>query len=208
MTLRKHAKEMIAFANGRKVERRYILLSGEWSDWKELKLSIGRSIIFYEGEDYEYRIALEDWQQELVDAVKAGKVVEFEAPSGWMLSDLNRTPDTYTWNNSHKRKDFRIRPEKNDERDEELLEQLYWEFDSDRKKYPENERIRFKGKLRYFANMKLQRVKPDVVYFIYAGANDFSCCMLAPSKEKLPGHNLKLTFDGETSDSKSVELLR
>lgn len=39
----------------------------------------------------------------------------------------------------------------NFEDQEELLEQLYWEFDSERKKQPENERILFKGKLRFFA---------------------------------------------------------
>ena len=36
---------------------------------------------------------------------------------------------------------------------EDLLEQLYWEFDADRKKHPEDERIKFKNKLRFFAGL-------------------------------------------------------
>lgn len=35
--------------------------------------------------------------------------------------------------------------------DEELLEKLYWQFDADRSANPENERLLFKGKLRYYA---------------------------------------------------------
>lgn len=101
--------------------------------------------------------------------------------------------------------EYRIKPESNDECDEELLEQLYWEFDSDRKKYPENERIRFKGKLRYFANMKLQYIKPEskpdftIEYFFKKGE------LLGAHKEQPP--NLSLTFDGETGELKSAEVL-
>ena len=46
------------------------------------------------------------------------------------------------------------------ESQEDLLEQLYWEFDADRKKQPENERIRFKGKLRFFADQVNQSKQP------------------------------------------------
>ena len=41
--------------------------------------------------------------------------------------------------------------------DEETLEELYWEFDTQRKKNPENERLIFKSKLRYYLGHELRR---------------------------------------------------
>lgn len=54
----------------------------------------------------------------------------------WLIDDLLKQLDEY---------------KVNFENHEELLEQLYWEFDNERKTQPENERIIFKGKLRFFA---------------------------------------------------------
>jgi hypothetical protein len=59
----------------------------------------------------------------------------------WLIDDLLRQLKAYQVN-------F------NDQ--EELLEQLYWEFDSERKRTPENERILFKGKMRFFAGQVTQ----------------------------------------------------
>ena len=39
---------------------------------------------------------------------------------------------------------------------EELLEQLYWDFDSERTSKPEDERILFKGKIRFFTGQVTQ----------------------------------------------------
>lgn len=47
--------------------------------------------------------------------------------------------------------------------DEDLLEALYWEFDSERKKHPENERILFKGFLRAYHSNVNRRVFPNNV---------------------------------------------
>lgn len=46
--------------------------------------------------------------------------------------------------------------------DEELLEQLYWDFDHYRNKFPENERIAFKGKLRFYASVMMGVETTDV----------------------------------------------
>lgn len=41
--------------------------------------------------------------------------------------------------------------------DEDKLEELFWEFDKQRKEHPENERNLFKGKLRSYLRHELQR---------------------------------------------------
>lgn len=40
-------------------------------------------------DDKDYRKALEDWQQELVDAVKGGKTIEFQLGGTWFEAALN-----------------------------------------------------------------------------------------------------------------------
>ena len=47
-----------------------------------------------------------------------------------------------------------------DEHDEDLLEQLYWEFDAQRKKTGD-ERISFKGKMRFYADQIRARCAED-----------------------------------------------
>jgi hypothetical protein len=59
----------------------------------------------------------------------------------WLIDDLLQQLKAYQVNFDDK---------------EELLEQLYWEFDSERKRTPENERILFKGKMRFFTGQVTQ----------------------------------------------------
>lgn len=59
----------------------------------------------------------------------------------WLIDDLSRQLKAYQVNFDDQ---------------EELLEQLYWEFDSERKANPENERILFKGKMRFFTGQVTQ----------------------------------------------------
>lgn len=65
--------------------------------------------------DSAYRIKPEprpQWQQDLIDAAKAGKVVEFyDAIAGWVESDLNKQLDLYNFGYATQ-SDFRIRPTK------------------------------------------------------------------------------------------------
>ena len=92
--------------------------------------------IVYEGTDgqleciHEYWLRMAEpprpqWQQDLIDAVKAGKVVEFGKYT-WIESDLNTKLDDYDFRR-HTQDNYRIRPEK--------VTRYLWAF-----KYPASER--------------------------------------------------------------------
>ena len=77
--------------------------------------------IVYEGTDgqleciHEYWLRMAEpprpeWQQKLIDAAKAGKVVEFGKYT-WIESDLNTKLDDYDFR-CHTQDNYRIRPEK------------------------------------------------------------------------------------------------
>jgi hypothetical protein len=60
----------------------------------------------------EYRIkpTRPQWQQDLIDAVKSGKVVEFESGGIWFPCRINDDPNSYDFRSSPVTK-YRIKPE-------------------------------------------------------------------------------------------------
>lgn len=77
--------------------------------------------------------------------------------------------------------------------DEELLEQLYWEFDAARSKKSENERLMFKSKLRWFASKyaeetvnKLRRTENELVQTRNNHRNEVKRAALLKERPDLP----------------------
>ena len=99
----KHAELIIAWANGAEIECGY-----GYEHWIDAPCPSW-------AEDMFYRIKPKprpQWQQNLIDAAKAGKVVEFyDVIAGWVESDLNKQLDLYNFGYATQ-SDFRIRPTK------------------------------------------------------------------------------------------------
>ena len=141
----KHYECIVAWAEGKQIQGR-IPGSFTWND-------ISRPCW---DESLEYRIKPErtQWQQDLIDAVKTGKVVEYLwIHSGWEVSLLNDDPDNYQFGDATLDK-YRIKPEP-------VVRD--WMVEPNR--------------VTYFDNQKSTK-------------------------------NLRLTFDGETGELKSAEVLK
>ena len=97
----KHYDMIVAWAEGKKIQ----LMTGRgWEDW------IGKFSPRWDV-DLEYQIKPRtQWQQDLIDAAKAGKVVEFN-DNGWYQSNLNTDLEKYNFS-SAKHDQYRIRPTK------------------------------------------------------------------------------------------------
>lgn len=97
----KHAELIKAWADGAEIQHRY--LRKKWEDTRNPGWDC----------DFEYRIKpvpRPQWQQDLIDAAKAGKIVEFGRGT-WIKSDLNTRLDEYDFK-THIKKEYRICPEK------------------------------------------------------------------------------------------------
>ena len=99
----KHSELIKAWADGAEIE----VFSKSSDRWKLTEVPMWDAY-------YEYRIKPEprpQWQQDLIDAAKAGKVVEFNDGSDWEASCLNEQLDKYNFAGA-KQECYRIRPEK------------------------------------------------------------------------------------------------
>ena len=98
----KHAELIIAWANGAEIECGY-----GYEHWIDAPCPSW-------AEDMFYRIKPKprpQWQQNLIDAAKAGKVVEFYDGFSWGEANLNKQLDLYNFGYATQ-SDFRIRPTK------------------------------------------------------------------------------------------------
>ena len=93
-----------------------------WADGAEIEVDAGdgnwilvEPPLWFAADTYRIKTApCPQWQQDLIDAAKAGKVVEFEyadANAGWGESDLNKRLDLYNFGDATQDQ-YRIRPEK------------------------------------------------------------------------------------------------
>ena len=100
----KHAELIKAWADGAEIEY-YDTIYNVWRD-----IDINKECWY---DTAQYRIKptpRPQWQQDLIDAAKAGKVVEWYC-GGWCESKLNNIKDNYSFGDSTA-KNYRIRPEK------------------------------------------------------------------------------------------------
>jgi hypothetical protein len=96
----KHAEVIIAWANGAQIQVKAHKLA-----WEDRENPLWDT-------DSEYRIkpVHAKWQQDLIDAVKSGKVVEFESGGIWFPCRINDDPNSYDFHSSPVTK-YRIKPE-------------------------------------------------------------------------------------------------
>ena len=102
----KHAEVLIAIAEGRAVEYKKSN-SEKWSDLNQWLNPIDNGYL-------DWRVTpapRPQWQQNLIDAAKAGKVVEFYDGFSWGEANLNKQLDLYNFGYATQ-SDFRIRPTK------------------------------------------------------------------------------------------------
>ena len=98
----KHYEMIVAWAEGKQIQIQDI--DGMWSDMQYPAWGLGS----------EYRIKPEprpQWQQDLIDAAKAGKVVEIKSIDEWVLSSVNTYFDKNDFGDGEQ-EHYRIRPEK------------------------------------------------------------------------------------------------
>lgn len=156
----------------------------------------------------EFRFARPQWQRELIDAVKAGKVVEYLNHKGWVSSLINDISnlDNYVF---HVQPLYRIRPEVPQWRKDmakaiedgkvvEVLLDNEWHWSC----------VRVCDWLDPNVILTLEyrikpEPKPDVVQYMTARTNHFCSC----HDERMESNNIKIVFDGETGKPKSVMIL-
>lgn len=100
----KHAELIKAWADGAEIELQ--CADGTWTSCADKDYPNWC-------ESVPYRIKPKGWQQELLDAVKAGKVVEYTSGEHywWVRSDINDYPDSYKFGNNVESQ-YRIRSTK------------------------------------------------------------------------------------------------
>ena len=102
------------------MKHKHAELIKQWADGAEIECGYG-----YEhwidapcpswAEDMFYRIKptpRPQWQQDLIDAARSGKVVEFNDGFSWGASYLNKRLDLYTFGDATQQDQYRIRPTK------------------------------------------------------------------------------------------------
>lgn len=92
-----HYEMILKYAEGHPIESR----GGQGSIWSDDPIPAWFK-------DYEYRVKRPKWQQDLIDATKAGNVIEFLGPSGWKESSINKYLDQYEFLIAEKY--YRIKP--------------------------------------------------------------------------------------------------
>lgn len=103
----KHADLIHAWANGAKIQ----YFNKKRDEWVTVKHPSWKDDV-----EYRLKLTLEDWQQELVDAIlKDGKTVEFQLGGSWheaLLNDVAHDRNrllAYGWSNFKDR--YRIKPD-------------------------------------------------------------------------------------------------
>ena len=105
MTEHKHAEVLRAIADGREVQW---ATSAQSNNWLTVRPENEVNPITYS--HFEWRVAPPAWQEALRQAVRDGKVVEYECGGSWHHSALNDRVEDFSWGDMPQ-DTYRIRPE-------------------------------------------------------------------------------------------------